>query len=114
MILDDREEQPLWCLTEEDLQGDKGDTTSEDSEPNKTLKRPRTPFSTHKNPLYVKTSTMATQEKTNATRGHPEGSKPQQPFGANSSYLNTGNSTESTTPSANQNSFNIFSGGATS
>eukprot|EP01018_Ginkgo_biloba_P001241 Gb_28663 [translate_table: standard] len=98
LILDNREEQPLRCLTEEDLQGDKGDTTSKDSEPSKTLKRPRTPFSTHKNPLYVKKSTMATQEKTNATRGHPEGSKTQQPLEANGSYLNTGNSTESTTP----------------
>eukprot|EP01018_Ginkgo_biloba_P027929 Gb_38489 [translate_table: standard] len=114
LILDDQEEQPLWCLTEEDLQGDKGDTTSEDSEPSKTLKHPQTPFSMHKNPLYVKTSPMATQEKTNANRGHPEGSKPQQPFEAKGSYLNTGKSTESTTPGANQNSFNIFSGGATS
>eukprot|EP01018_Ginkgo_biloba_P009687 Gb_04618 [translate_table: standard] len=114
LMLDDREEQPLQCLSEEDLTGDKGDTTSKDFEHDKILKHPRTPFNMHKNPLYTKTFAMDSQEKLTAVRGHPEGSKPQQPFGVNSSYLNAGNSIGSPTPGANPNPFNIFNGGSTS
>eukprot|EP01018_Ginkgo_biloba_P030968 Gb_34553 [translate_table: standard] len=110
LILEDWEEKPLRCLLEEDLPGDKGDTTSEDFEPNKILKCLQTPFSMHKNPLYTKTSAMAMQEKPSVVGGHPEGSKPQQPFEANSSYLNARNSIGSPTPRANPNPFNTFSG----
>eukprot|EP01018_Ginkgo_biloba_P018654 Gb_35308 [translate_table: standard] len=114
LATNDREEQPLWCMYEEDLTGDKGDTTSEDSETNKILKRPQTPFSTHKNTLYTKIFAMATQEKSSAIEGHPEGSKLHQPFRVNSRYLNARNSTGSPTPGGNPNPFNIFNGGSTS
>eukprot|EP01018_Ginkgo_biloba_P002316 Gb_29664 [translate_table: standard] len=57
---------------------------------------------------------MAMQEKMSASEGHPEGSKPQQPFRSNSSCLNEGNSIGSPTPNTNPNPFNIFGGGSTS
>eukprot|EP01018_Ginkgo_biloba_P000530 Gb_17479 [translate_table: standard] len=57
---------------------------------------------------------MATQEKLSAIGGHPEGSKPQQPFGVNNSYLNARNLTGSPTPGTNPIPFNLFSGGSTS
>eukprot|EP01018_Ginkgo_biloba_P017665 Gb_36966 [translate_table: standard] len=54
------------------------------------------------------------QEKSSASGGHPERSKPQQPFRVNDSYLNVGNSIGSPAPGTNPNPFNIFSGGSTS
>eukprot|EP01018_Ginkgo_biloba_P039163 Gb_28714 [translate_table: standard] len=113
LMLDDREEQPLRCSSEEGLPRDKGDIVSEDPKPGKILKSLRTPFNMHKNPLYTKSFAMATQEKTSAFGVHPKESKPQ-PFRANSSCLNAGNSTRSPTPSANPNPFNMFIGGPTS
>eukprot|EP01018_Ginkgo_biloba_P036227 Gb_41261 [translate_table: standard] len=100
--------RPIEQIPKEDLPRDKGDTTSEDSEPDKTLKHLQTLFNKHKNPLYTKTSAMSMQEKMNATGGHPEGIQ------TIATLRSTGNSTGSTTPSANQNPFNIFNGGATS
>eukprot|EP01018_Ginkgo_biloba_P036903 Gb_03113 [translate_table: standard] len=87
LMLDNWEEQPLRYLSE-DLPGDKGDIVSEDSELDKILKRLQTPFNTHKNSLYTKSSTMAMKEKSSASRGIP-------------------------TLGANPNPFNTFKGGPT-